>query len=80
MLCAIARSGDVAQLEALLDASALLDVVDQRGYSPLMCAVENATCPYACQLLLLHGANVNFAAVRAPVAPPSQCMPTSSPV
>jgi hypothetical protein len=50
----------------MLDAGAILDVVDQRGFSPLMCAAE---CPHgtaAAAILIESGASVNYAAVRLP--------------
>jgi ankyrin repeat protein len=64
LLCVCAKAGQADRVEILLDASAIVDVVDHRGYSALMCACEN-TSTIACGAALVEsGANVNFVVVR----------------
>ena len=64
LLCSLAATGNVEQVEIMVDASALVDITDQRGYSALMCAAENVHSTYAAQILLEAGATVNYAVVR----------------
>jgi ankyrin repeat protein len=64
-LCIAAKSGNIERVEMLLDASAIVSVVDKRGFSPLMCAAENTAVVDTAVLLIAHGADVNFAAVSS---------------
>jgi hypothetical protein len=64
LLCAVAKAADVQQLDILIDAGAILDVVEQRCYSALMCAAENTAGVDAARLLVDVGVDVNYAAVR----------------
>jgi ankyrin repeat protein len=62
-LCMAAKAGFAERVDALIDASANVNGVDKRGYSALMCAVENASAVETAWILTDAGANVNFVAV-----------------
>ncbi len=64
VLCLAARSANVERLDALLDAGALVEYVDKRGYTALMSACENTSTIESAKMLVEAGANVNYAVVR----------------
>jgi hypothetical protein len=65
VLCLAARSANVERVDALLDAGAIVDFTDKRGYTPLMCACENTSTVESARMLVDAGANVNFTTVGA---------------
>jgi hypothetical protein len=64
VLCLAARSANVERVDALLDAGAIVDFTDKRGYTALMCACENTSTVESARMLVDAGANVNFVVVR----------------
>ena len=64
VLCMAAKCANVEKVDALVDASAILDVLDKRGYTPLMCACENTSTIESAKILIDAGANVNYTVVR----------------
>jgi len=60
VLCLAARSANVERVDALLDAGAIVDFTDKRGYTALMCACENTSTVESARMLVDAGANVNF--------------------